>query len=129
MFVLKQSWLHAGGCGHEVVPIHAGHEEAAGGAAVRLHGSQAGGVCPRVWAGPHRNGGCDREQARMYGAPAPCLHLDMGLQKPTQLSVLLVKQGSDAPVVGFCFSFPVDQTTVNSGRIIVWTKGGPMCPA
>lgn len=31
--------------------------------------------------------------------------------------------GKDAPVVGFCFSFPVDQTTVNSGRIIVWTKG------
>ena len=48
---------------------------------------------------------------------------------PLQLSVLLVKQGKDAPVVGFCFSFPVDQTTVNSGRIIVWTKGGPRCPA
>lgn len=32
-------------------------------------------------------------------------------------------QGKDTPVVGFCFSFPVDQLTVNSGRIIVWTKG------
>lgn len=32
-------------------------------------------------------------------------------------------QGKDTPIVGFCFSFPVDQLTVNSGRIIVWTKG------
>jgi Hexokinase len=63
-------------------------------------------------------------------APAVCLHLGMGVRMiPLQLSVLLVKQGKDAPVVGFCFSFPVDQTTVNSGRIIVWTKGAPMCPA
>jgi hexokinase len=32
-------------------------------------------------------------------------------------------QGADAPVVGFCFSFPVDQTSVSSGRIVAWTKG------
>ena len=26
-------------------------------------------------------------------------------------------------MVGFCFSFPVEQTAVDSGKIIVWTKG------
>lgn len=27
------------------------------------------------------------------------------------------------PVVGFCFSFPVQQTAIDAGKIIVWTKG------
>ena len=27
------------------------------------------------------------------------------------------------PVVGFCFSFPVEQTSVSSGKLLRWTKG------
>ena len=27
------------------------------------------------------------------------------------------------PVVGFCFSFPVQQTSVSSGKLLRWTKG------
>jgi hypothetical protein len=27
------------------------------------------------------------------------------------------------PVLGFCFSFPVEQTSVNSGKLLRWTKG------
>ena len=27
------------------------------------------------------------------------------------------------PVIGFCFSFPVDQASVNSGKLLRWTKG------
>lgn len=26
------------------------------------------------------------------------------------------------PVVGFCFSFPVDQTALDNGKVVVWTK-------
>lgn len=33
------------------------------------------------------------------------------------------KASDTRPVVGFCFSFPVEQTAINSGKIIVWTKG------
>lgn len=28
-----------------------------------------------------------------------------------------------APVIGFCFSFPVEQSSVNSGKLLRWTKG------
>lgn len=28
------------------------------------------------------------------------------------------------PVVGFCFSFPVDQTALDNGKVLVWTKVG-----
>ena len=28
-----------------------------------------------------------------------------------------------APVIGFCFSFPVEQNSVNSGKLLRWTKG------
>ena len=31
--------------------------------------------------------------------------------------------GRSAPVVGFCFSFPVEQTSVSSGKLLRWTKG------
>ena len=27
------------------------------------------------------------------------------------------------PVIGFCFSFPVEQASVNSGKLLRWTKG------
>jgi hypothetical protein len=27
------------------------------------------------------------------------------------------------PVLGFCFSFPVEQTAVDAGRLLAWTKG------
>ena len=27
------------------------------------------------------------------------------------------------PAVGFCFSFPMDQTALNRGKLIKWTKG------
>lgn len=27
------------------------------------------------------------------------------------------------PVVGFCFSFAVEQAALNSGKLLVWTKG------
>ncbi len=33
------------------------------------------------------------------------------------------KASDTRPVVGFCFSFPVEQTAINSGKIIIWTKG------
>ena len=26
-------------------------------------------------------------------------------------------------MIGFCFSFPVEQTAVDSGRLLAWTKG------
>lgn len=29
----------------------------------------------------------------------------------------------EAPIVGFCFSFPVQQTAVDAGRLLRWTKG------
>lgn len=34
------------------------------------------------------------------------------------------KNGSSGPpVVGFCFSFAVEQSALNSGKLLVWTKG------
>lgn len=30
--------------------------------------------------------------------------------------------GDLRPVIGFCFSFPVDQTALDNGRVLVWTK-------
>ena len=27
------------------------------------------------------------------------------------------------PIVGFCFSFPVEHLALNSGKLIRWTKG------
>ena len=27
------------------------------------------------------------------------------------------------PIIGFCFSFPVEQTAVDAGRLLRWTKG------
>lgn len=27
------------------------------------------------------------------------------------------------PVLGFCFSFPVEQSSVDSGKLLRWTKG------
>jgi hexokinase len=32
--------------------------------------------------------------------------------------------GGTKPVVGFCFSFPVDQTALDNGKVLVWTKVG-----
>ena len=32
-------------------------------------------------------------------------------------------EGGKPPVVGFCFSFPVDQTALDAGSLIQWTKG------
>lgn len=32
--------------------------------------------------------------------------------------------GSGKPVVGFCFSFPVDQTALDNGKVLIWTKVG-----
>lgn len=32
-------------------------------------------------------------------------------------------EGQEGPVaVGFCFSFPVDQTALDNGKVLVWTK-------
>lgn len=28
------------------------------------------------------------------------------------------------PVIGFCFSFPVEQTALDNGKVLVWTKVG-----
>jgi hexokinase len=30
---------------------------------------------------------------------------------------------SGPPVIGFCFSFAVEQAALNSGKLLVWTKG------
>lgn len=32
-------------------------------------------------------------------------------------------KSSGPPVVGFCFSFAVEQAALNSGKLMVWTKG------
>ena len=29
----------------------------------------------------------------------------------------------EVPIIGFCFSFPVEQTSVDSGKLLRWTKG------
>lgn len=34
-------------------------------------------------------------------------------------------EGGKRPVVGFCFSFPVQQTALDAGALIQWTKGDP----
>ena len=36
--------------------------------------------------------------------------------------------GDLRPVIGFCFSFPVDQTALDNGRVLVWTKVRPRAP-
>lgn len=41
-------------------------------------------------------------------------------------------EGGEHPVVGFCFSFPVDQTALDAGTLIQWTKGAScpvLCPS
>ena len=32
-------------------------------------------------------------------------------------------EGGEAPILGFCFSFPVDQSALDHGTLIRWTKG------
>jgi hypothetical protein len=32
-------------------------------------------------------------------------------------------EGGEAPILGFCFSFPVDQSALDHGKLIRWTKG------
>lgn len=29
----------------------------------------------------------------------------------------------ELPIIGFCFSFPVEQTAVDAGKLLRWTKG------
>lgn len=29
----------------------------------------------------------------------------------------------EVPIIGFCFSFPVEQSSVDSGKLLRWTKG------
>ncbi len=29
----------------------------------------------------------------------------------------------EVPIIGFCFSFPVEQTAVDAGTLLRWTKG------
>ncbi len=36
---------------------------------------------------------------------------------------LSTPDGGERPVVGFCFSFPVEQKALNDGALIHWTKG------
>ena len=33
------------------------------------------------------------------------------------------QDGGEEPTLGFCFSFPVNQTALDHGTLIRWTKG------
>ena len=64
--------------------------------------------------------------------PIPDEHLDTDkgtlLTYVAQRTAEVVQEhaggGGAKPVVGFCFSFPVEQTAVDNGRVVVWTKVG-----
>ena len=36
---------------------------------------------------------------------------------------MMTPDGGEEPILGFCFSFPVNQTALDHGTLIRWTKG------
>eukprot|EP00887_Chlorella_sp_A99_P006231 scaffold3.g6231.t1 len=64
---------------------------------------------------------------RQWPIPEACFDTDNGRLLPwvaeCACEVLAEWHASAAPpVIGFCFSFPMDQTALDNGRIVSWTK-------
>lgn len=66
---------------------------------------------------------------QQWAIPDECFNTDNGRLLPWVAecaSQVLAEwhKTSAPPVIGFCFSFPVDQTALDNGKIVSWTKVG-----
>lgn len=63
----------------------------------------------------------DRSNVNVYGAQQGSV-LPKWCESMTLPAHLCRGHGSERPVVGFCFSFPCQHVSLNSGKLIRWTK-------